>query len=533
MQLTILHDSNKRPADAGLLPFLMATDHLAQLAYQEYTSSTLLPVRRRTLAVPRNWRVLNPPPGIDLVHCADDAVALRKVKGENQWCVISNGRFATDLRGRRLQHKLAADDCLVAVNVDPDLVGYREKVCLGSRGHLAGFKRIYSNSILPGFLGRDWPHHLCIRASVLDKVLIDGRLPLDFSDFLNVCARHSLTCKCLNVGGNVVDLATEAGVLAVLATRSLRHLSPSAECGRRPGMPPSARFIGDVIAADDVTIGENVLVIGPAILGSGAKVGSGALIRASVIGPGVSVPSQAVIRNRVLTVPPHADIAARPARTAVERTAFRTWPPFSYPRCGKRLADIVLAFVVLALFAPVFPVIALIIKLNSPGPIFFKHKRQGLHGRPFNCLKFRTMIVQADDLQEKLRSRNHVDGPQFMIADDPRVTGAGKFMRNTFIDEIPQFLNVLLGHMSVVGPRPSPEAENRLCPFWRDARLSVRPGITGLWQVRRTRRSGQDFQEWIHYDTEYVRNISFRQDMSICFQTIRKLVTSFANHVQR
>jgi lipopolysaccharide/colanic/teichoic acid biosynthesis glycosyltransferase len=110
---------------------------------------------------------------------------------------------------------------------------------------------------------------------------------------------------------------------------------------------------------------------------------------------------------------------------------------------------------------------------------------------------------------------------------DSLLVRPGRFLRDTYIDEIPQFLNVLLGQMSVVGPRPSPEAENTLCPSWRDARLSVRPGITGLWQVCRTRKPEQDFQEWIHYDTEYVRKLSLGTDLWICRQTIKKMVESF------
>jgi len=184
---------------------------------------------------------------------------------------------------------------------------------------------------------------------------------------------------------------------------------------------------------------------------------------------------------------------------------------------------------VLILFAPILPFIALAIKLTSPGPVFFKDKRQGLRGKEFYCLKFRTMAVGADKIQDKLRIVSRVDGPQFKMADDPRVSAVGKFLRDTYIDEIPQFLNVLLGQMSVVGPRPSPESENTLCPSWRDARLSVRPGITGLWQVCRTRQPMKDFQEWIYYDTRYVRNLSLKTDLWICWRTVKKLGKNFLN----
>ena len=115
------------------------------------------------------------------------------------------------------------------------------------------------------------------------------------------------------------------------------------------------------------------------------------------------------------------------------------------------------------------------------------------------------------------------------MVNEPRISAVGRFLRETYIDEIPQFFNVLFGQMSVVGPRPSPESENTLCPFWREARLSVRPGITGLWQILRTRVPMKDFQEWIRYDTEYVRNLSLKTDLWICWKTIKKLVGDFMN----
>ena len=114
------------------------------------------------------------------------------------------------------------------------------------------------------------------------------------------------------------------------------------------------------------------------------------------------------------------------------------------------------------------------------------------------------------------------------MADDPRISTVGHFLRETYLDEIPQFFNVLCGQMSVVGPRPSPEAENTLCPSWRDARLSVRPGITGLWQVNRTRQPYRDFQEWIYYDTQYVENLSPRLDLWICWRAFTRMLGNFA-----
>jgi lipopolysaccharide/colanic/teichoic acid biosynthesis glycosyltransferase len=130
------------------------------------------------------------------------------------------------------------------------------------------------------------------------------------------------------------------------------------------------------------------------------------------------------------------------------------------------------------------------------------------------------MGKDAEQIKSELLSENQADGPQFYIEDDPRLTRVGRVLRKYHLDELPQFFNVLLGQMSVVGPRPSPFSENQYCPPWREARLSVRPGITGLWQVKRTRRSGTDFQEWIKYDIEYVENRNWRMDLMIIWKTI-------------
>jgi len=125
---------------------------------------------------------------------------------------------------------------------------------------------------------------------------------------------------------------------------------------------------------------------------------------------------------------------------------------------------------------------------------------------------------------------NLCDGPQVLIKNDPRVTRVGSILRSFQIDEVPQFWNVLLGDMSVVGPRPSPEAENQYCPTWREVRLSVRPGITGRWQTERTRAEGKDFQEWIQYDIEYVQRAGFWYDLYLCVRTVWVLLRGRDNH---
>lgn len=188
---------------------------------------------------------------------------------------------------------------------------------------------------------------------------------------------------------------------------------------------------------------------------------------------------------------------------------------------SKRAIDMVTAMGVLILMSPFMLIIALLVKVTSRGPVFFGHKRQGLGGKEFRCWKFRSMREGAEALQGSLQTQNEVDGPQFKINNDPRLTPIGDWLRRTNIDELPQLFNVLFGQMSLVGPRPSPDGENQLCPAWRRARLSVKPGMTGLWQVLRMRDANHsDFQEWIYYDVEYARHRSFWLDIQIILYTL-------------
>jgi len=186
----------------------------------------------------------------------------------------------------------------------------------------------------------------------------------------------------------------------------------------------------------------------------------------------------------------------------------------------KRLADFLIALVALVVASPAILAIAAAVWLDDGFPIFFGHRRQARGGRIFRCWKFRTMRRDAESLVAQLRKLNMCDGPQVFIKDDPRVTRVGRVLRRIQLDELPQLWNVLVGDMSLVGPRPSPDNENQFCPAWREKRLSVRPGITGLWQVMRTRAPGKDFQEWIQYDIEYVERKSPWLDLRILVLTV-------------
>ncbi|MFW6031884.1 MAG: sugar transferase [Phycisphaeraceae bacterium] len=264
----------------------------------------------------------------------------------------------------------------------------------------------------------------------------------------------------------------------------------------------------------DSRIGDKVRFVGPMWVGAGRKLVAGV----SAVGPAVlwdepgSRPEVEHVRWEDLEP---GEVFHMPLRQPLQS---------SLQRVFKRLFDIGFAGLALLLTLPLFPLIMLAIWREDGRPFFFSHRRETLGGREFGCIKFRTMRRDAEQIKAQIAASNEVDGPQFFIKDDPRITRVGKFLRDNQLDELPQLVNVLLGHMSIVGPRPSPFKENQYCPAWREARLSVRPGLTGLWQVMRTRRPGEDFQEWIRYDIEYVENVSFRLDIKIIWKTIILLI---------
>lgn len=189
-----------------------------------------------------------------------------------------------------------------------------------------------------------------------------------------------------------------------------------------------------------------------------------------------------------------------------------------YLRFGKRVVDLALGGVGLLVALPVYLVCALAIKLDTPGPVLYRSRRVGLGGRTFTFYKLRSMVHGADRSRHQIAHLNEVSGPVFKIARDPRITRVGRFLRRTSLDELPQILNVLKGDMSLVGPRPPIPEEVVQYEPWQLRRLSVRPGITCLWQVSGRSRLG--FDEWMRLDMEYVERRSLGLDMSILVRTI-------------
>ncbi len=199
---------------------------------------------------------------------------------------------------------------------------------------------------------------------------------------------------------------------------------------------------------------------------------------------------------------------------------FHSGPQNPWPRLAKLLVDFSGALVLLLVFSVPMLIAAILIKLTSPGPILFRQQRSGVNGKPFTMYKFRSMVTDAEQLKQELAQLNEMSGPVFKITNDPRVTKIGRLLRKYSIDEFPQIFNVLLGEMSLVGPRPLPVDEvNRFDDPAHRRRLSVKPGLTCLWQVS-GRNAVSDFKEWVRLDLEYIDNWSLGLDFKILLRTI-------------
>ena len=313
--------------------------------------------------------------------------------------------------------------------------------------------------------------------------------------------------------------------------------------GRGSDVSPMATFHGPVMIGRDCVIGPGVQIIGPTCVGDGCFVEEGALLRDSLLLPGARVERNSRIEGCVLA----ADTVISPGQALREVVAIpedldvgeldladtdlsiqgvaasagsyaQSQLRYLLYRAFKRGFDLATALIGLVVLSPLFLAVALAIKITSPGPVFFRQRRCGRHGREFGMVKFRTMVKDAETMQAQLRPLSEVDGPVFKIENDPRSTDLGRLLRKYSLDEMPQLWNVLKGEMSLVGPRPLAAREMRFCPAWRDVRLKVRPGITGLWQV--SGRSKTSFHDWIRLDIEYVQEQSIFRDFQILFKTL-------------
>lgn len=312
--------------------------------------------------------------------------------------------------------------------------------------------------------------------------------------------------------------------------------------GRNVVISPNAYLLGPVIIGNDSNVESGAQIIGPSSIGNRCQISEGTLIRESILWDGVAlskdarveysiigessdVPHDYHIRNMIVmdglrtedvnlipsdfSIKAAADLSGIMSKAAVRQIIYRA---------AKRILDITLSAAGIVLLLPLFLLITLLIKTDSAGPVFYIQNRCGIRGKLFNMIKFRTMVEDAEKLHKELISRNELDGPVFKMFNDPRVTRVGNILRKTSLDEIPQLVNVLKGEMSLVGPRPLITDEMKFSSTWRNTRLKVKPGITGLWQIQG--RSESPFHDWIRYDVYYVKNQSFWLDIKILFKTI-------------
>ena len=195
-------------------------------------------------------------------------------------------------------------------------------------------------------------------------------------------------------------------------------------------------------------------------------------------------------------------------------------------RFAKRAFDVVFSLLVFVVFCWLFATIALLIKLDDPkGPVFFRQERVGKNGRTFYIYKFRSMCVDAEEKLAELKVLNEKTGPVFKMRDDPRVTHVGKWLRKLSLDELPQFVNVLLGDMSVVGPRPALPVEAATYDAYQAQRLLVKPGLTCYWQAHRN-RDAVTFDEWVDLDLLYIEKCSVWNDLKLVVQTVGVVLTA-------
>jgi lipopolysaccharide/colanic/teichoic acid biosynthesis glycosyltransferase len=228
---------------------------------------------------------------------------------------------------------------------------------------------------------------------------------------------------------------------------------------------------------------------------------------------------RAILKHNMSSGPigsPSKESASTPARAAAGAVHPQASPLYWF---SKRLIDILASAVALLILGLPMLVIAILVKLDDRhGPVFFKQPRTGLGGTRFNLLKYRTMVANAEEMKEQLRDRSEVPWPDFRLKDDPRVTSIGRFLRKTSLDELPQFINVLKGDMTLVGPRPT-SFEAGTYEIWQTARLDFRPGLTGPWQV--WGRNSMNFEERCRLEISFFRRPSLWGDLRLLFATVR------------
>jgi lipopolysaccharide/colanic/teichoic acid biosynthesis glycosyltransferase len=413
---------------------------------------------------------------------------------------------------------------LVAMNANPE--GVTDGVQLDRVGSVRGVRRYYD--------ARTWSYLAGVVCTLIPVATFLRFADLltesdSLTEFRAALASAAVPSRDLPIPGEAMHLEREADLLRLSERRIVALREAASQWGAGASIDPTATLAGPVVVGENVIVEAGAAVIGPATLGPGSRIRAGAIVAQCLVGAGVEVQRNTVVSHRAIF---HDRYGELPPLAAEPRTGLVSSPLSESVGDGKDeghsvvyplvkiVFDRVAAVAALVCLSPLLLLVGILIKLDSRGPVLYADLRETIGGRLFRCWKFRTMQHGAAGEQWKLAQKNQMDGPQFKINGDPRITRLGRWLRKVSIDELPQLLNVVTGDMSLVGPRPSPFRENQICVPWRQARLSVRAGITGLWQVARDERRNGDFHQWIYYDLLYVRHISWRVDLNILIATV-------------
>ena len=440
------------------------------------------------------------------------------------------------------QHALEPRASHHLVAFEQSVAGTKERVSFDTSGQIRGIQRHYEETT--------WPFIAGIAATLVPSsccLVGDGAAPSSLFELRQFLISRAVPSRDVAIEGGAVDLGDERGVLSanerlILDASAQSAAEPTAPIliGTGHAIAGAARILGPIVVHASATIEDGATILGPAVIGAGARVSKGAVVAHAVVGPDATVPSGIVVRDRTWfktaeearfsgTEAKPVTYSERLARLSMEANHAAAFGKQQEPAGSgrdlalKRALDVCAALAGILVTSPLLILIAAAVWLESRGPIFYGDKREGLRGRGFSCWKFRTMFTGAHLAQMQLKAQDQTDGPHFKMDRDPRVTRVGRVLRALNVDELPQLFNVLLGEMSLVGPRPSPFRENQVCVPWRSARLSVRPGITGFWQVCRHNRAAGDFHQWIEYDLLYVQHRSFVLDLKILAATFLTL----------
>lgn len=400
---------------------------------------------------------------------------------------------------------------------------------------------------------RDIPanRYCCIREQLLPELLHRGEsvraVPINDEPIADSTATHYL---------HLHQQSRAAAASETPPVPGYRQIADRVWAAPTAVIPDGTKFSGHAIIGADCRLEDEVTIEGFVSIGDGSTICRGATIRESILWNKTRIGADVVIQDSIVTdhvtVPPQARLSKKVlvSRTAsraavnlmrhatngdsalyIDRSPRRLTPLSNHSwrrrmtEFMKRTMDVTVAVIVLGTIWPLMLVAMAAIKLESPGPVLFRQQRCTRDGKLFTMLKLRTMVSDAEQQLEKLRSANEVDGPMFKIRHDPRITRVGAFLRNTSLDEVPQMINVLRGEMSLVGPRPLAPGEMIMAPHWRDLRLKVKPGMTGLWQLYGRRQHA--FSDWIKYDIRYVKNHSMVMDFKILVRTGLMVLQSF------